>query len=300
MARDFDWNDLRSFLAVMRAGRLTVAAQAMGIDHTTLGRQVARLEEVLQTRLFERRPMGYVPTPAAERLLADAEAMETLVIGLRARMTDQVHGLTGAVRIGAPEGFGTSFLAPRIGYLALTHPGLEIELIANPRVVSLSKREADIAVTNYCPEEGRLHAVKLTDYELGIYASREYLLSHPAIRDRADLVDHTFIGYIGDLLPTSAHAYLPEVGRTISPRLRISNILTQRAVTEGGAGICVLPHFMCANRPELVRLLGEEIRIVREFWLIIHSDMRDLARVRTAVDFIVDAVHQERRLFLPE
>jgi DNA-binding transcriptional LysR family regulator len=300
MMQRFDWNDLRAFLAVVRAGRLTAAAQTLHVDHSTLSRQIGRLEASLKTHLFERRPTGYTLTNAGEWLVKEAEAIESLTVGIQSQLSDKVLNLAGSVRIGAPEGFGTYYLAPRIGQLATQHPELEIELIANPRVVSLSRREADMAVTNLCPKEGRLFATKLTDYELGLYGSRQYVDTHAPIRCREDIEGHTFIGYIPDLLPTFAHAYLGEVSPQISPRIRISNILTQVAASWGGAGLCIVPCFMAKAEPSLVRLLREEIRITREFWLIIHSDLRDVARVRTAADFIIQQVRSERRLFLPE
>jgi DNA-binding transcriptional LysR family regulator len=299
MTRAFDWNDLRAFLAVVRAGRLTAAAQSLQMDHSTLSRQIGRLETALKTRLFERRPAGYVLTIAGEWLAKEAEAIENLTIGIQSQLTDQVLGLAGSVRIGGPEGFGTSFLAPRLGQLSSQHPELEVELIANPRVVSLSKREADLAVTNFCPKEGRLYASKLTDYELGLYASSRYLDEHPPICCSSDIEAHTFISYIPDILPTFAHDYLHEIGRKIAPRIRISNILTQMSAVLGGAGLCILPCFMTNGEPGLVRLFSDEIRVFREFWLVVHSDLRDIARVRTAADFICHQVRAERHLFLP-
>lgn len=299
MNRDFDWDDLKAFLAVMRAGRLTAAARAMRVDHSTLSRRIHRLEAVLQARLFDRLTGGYRPTAAGEQLLREAEAIESLTIGMQSRLADRTSQLTGAVRIAGPEGFGTHFLAPRLGRLAADHPGIEIELIANPRVVSLSKREAEMAVTNICPQKGPLHAAKLTDYELGVYASAAYLSRHPEIGNKRELARHDFVGYIEDMLPTAAHDYLQEVGKSIVPRVRISNILTQLAAARGGVGLCVLPCFMCASRPDLIRVLPAEIRIVRSYWLVIHSDLRQLPRVRAAADFITEAVRVERGLFLP-
>lgn len=300
MNRDLDWDDLKAFLAVMRAGRLTAAAKSMRIDHSTLSRRIHRLEKALQTRLFDRLTGGYRPTAAGEQLLREAEAVESLTIGIQSRLSDGASQLTGAVRIAGPEGFGTYFLAPRLGRFTADHPGIEIELIAKPGVVSLSRREAEMAVTNICPQKGPLHASKLMDYELGVYASSAYLSHHPEIRQPRDLAGHDFIGYIEDMLPTAAHDYLQEVAKSITPKVRISNILTQLGAAGGGVGLCVLPCFMCASQPDLIRLLPSEIRIIRSYWLVIHSDLRRLPRVRAAADFITDAVRAERDLFLPD
>lgn len=299
MSDPFDWNDLKAFLAVMRTGRLTVAAKSLRVEHSTLSRRINRLEHALDVKLFERMPAGYQPSSAAEDLVKQAETIESLMIGIQSRFTDQASELTGAVRIAGPEGFGTTYLASRLRRLNEIHPNLEIELIANPRVVSLPKREAEMAITNIRPQKGSLHAFKLTDYELGVYAAREYLSSRPAIVKKAQFDDHPFIGYIDDLLPTPAHDYLNEIGKSIEPRIRLSNILTQLAAAKGALGLCVLPCFMCREVPELVRVLGDEIKIHRSYWLVIHSDLRKIARIRAAADFIADTVCAERNLFLP-
>ncbi len=299
MKQNFDWNDLQAFLAVMRTGKLTAAARLLQVDHTTLGRRISRLEDALKVRLFDRLTVGYRPTAAAEDLLADAEAIESLSAGIYARFTDQVSELTGTIRIAGPEGFGTFFLGPHLDQFQSAYPNLQLELIANPRVVSLSKREAEMAITNIRPTRGSLHAVKLTDYELGVYGSPKYLKKASPIKQKSDLEAHKFIGYIDDMLPTPTHDYLDEISKSIIPDVRISNILTQMAAAKGGAGLCVLPCFMASGQTDLQRLALDDMKITRTYWLVIQSDARQLARVRATADFIINRVQEGRRTFLP-
>jgi len=294
---DFDWNDLRAFLGIVRSGKLTAAARRIGVDHSTLGRRIGRLEAALRVRLFDRSPSGYVLTIAGERLVPQAEAMESLAIGAYGSLADEGLSLGGSVRVGTPEGFGTFFLALHIGELTKRHPELEIELVANPRGFSLSKREADIAISMSQPEEGRLHSRKLADYELGLYAARSYLERSRTIKHVSQLREHQFIGYISDLIWTPELDYLPNVSRELNPRLKISNIITQMTATLGGAGLCILPYFMANREPSLVRLFEHEIKLIRSYWLIVHSDMRDLARVRMVSAFIADVAHKVGRSF---
>lgn len=286
--RGFDWNDLQAFLAVARAGRLTVAAQQAGVDHSTLSRRVAALEQALGAKLFDRRPGGFSLTAEGERLLGDAESMESLALRMRSRLEEGVRGLTGSVRAGTPEGFGTYFLAPRLGHLQAAHPQLEVELVANPRSFSLSKREADLAVTMAKPTQGRVYADKLVDYGLGLYASRDYVEASPRIRTQADLGKHPWVGYVDDLIWTPELDYLPQVVPAAAPRTRISNVITQAAAVAGGAGLAVLPHFIARTQPALVPVLGGEVRLERSYWLVTHADTRDLARVAFMADFIRD------------
>ena len=279
----FDWNDLQAFLAVVRAGRLTVAARQLGIDHSTLSRRIAGLEAALAQTLFDRRSSGYVLTAEGERLVTDAEAMESLAIGLRARSDNGAEGLTGSVRLGVPEGFGTYFLAPRLQALAREHPQLDIELVANPRHFSLTKREADIAVAMSRPAQGHLHAYELTDYEVGLYASRAYLDEHGSIAGQADFARHPWIGYVDELMWSRELDYIGQVAPGIVPRIRISNVICQMTAVAGGAGLGMLPVFMARNEPALVRLMPDEVRLSRTYWLVTHADSRKLARVRAVV-----------------
>jgi len=299
MAGQFDWDDLQSFLAVARSGRLTLAARRMGVDHTTLGRRLQSLERALGANLFERHATGYSLTAQGESLLASAEAMEGLAMTIMEDLAGSSGSLSGAVRIGTPDGFGSFFLAPRIGQLAARHPDLEVQLVAMPRLFSLSKREADIAISLAQPDAGRLHGRKLTDYELGLYAARTYVAANPPIASVADLPGHRFISYIDDLLYTPELDYLPQISRDIRPQLKSASLVAQFRAVEAGAGIAVLPCFLVDGHADLVRLLPTEVSLIRSFWLLIHSDLRHLSRVRVTAEFIAEEVRRNSRLFRP-
>ena len=174
---------------------------------------------------------------------------------------------------------------------------LEVQLVAMPRLFSLSKREADIAVTLAHPEAGRLHARKLTDYELGLYAARSYLETASPIQGTGDLSRHRFISYIDDLLYTPELDYVPLVSRDIRPYLKSASLVAQFRAVQSGSGIAVLPCFMAAGETDLVRLLPEEVKLTRSFWLVIHSDVRHLSRIRVTAEFIADEVRRNTKLF---
>lgn len=294
---EFDWDALKTFLAVARTGRLTAAAQRLGADHTTVSRRIAGLETALQASLFHRAPTGYSLTAHGERLLPIAESMEGLSLAAQGEVGEADRSLAGTVRIGAPEGFGSYFLAPRLGALAGRHPELKVELVAIAGVFSLSKREADIAIHLSAPSEGRLVARKLTDYRLGLYASPVYLAAAPPLADRADLLAHRVIGYIEDLLQSPELDYLRQGEIPIDAQLKSSNLIAQLAAARSGAGLCVLPHFIAGGDDELVPVLKDQVSLTRAFWLVIHADLKGLARVRETADFIVEQVTTERRLF---
>ncbi len=287
--KSFEWSDLALFLAVARAGRLTAAARRLQIDHSTLSRRVASLETALHTKLFDRRQTGYVLTQQGEKLLGIVESVETSTTRIAKEIGGANLSASGSVRIGAPDGFGSFFLAPRIGRLLDTHPGLEIQLVANPRTFSLSKREADIAIGLSRPRGGKLHARKLVDFELGLYASKDYQARTP-LEDLSQLPHHRIITYIQDLIFAPELDYLEEVGVQLNATFQASNPITQQNATRAGCGIGILACFMADPDPSLVRLLRAEFSLIRTLWLIVPSEIRELSRVRVTADFIVEEV----------
>jgi DNA-binding transcriptional LysR family regulator len=298
MGQPLDWDLIRSFLAVARAGKLTVGAKQLRIDHSTLSRRISTLEKSLGAKLFDHSVLGYSLTPQGEQLLLRAEAIESSIFSLDP-LFGQSSRISGAVRIGAPDGFGTTVLAPAIGKLAAAHPELEIDLVATPTVFSLSKREADIAVALACPPRGRLHSRKLTDFEFGVYAAKADRLLWQDVKKPDDFAKLPFISYIDDLIYSPEIDYLGEISKSIVPRIRSASLVGQWQATAAGAGLCVLPCFMANSDERLVRVLPKEVRLRRTLWMVVHSDMRDIARIQVTSEFIADEVRRSRQRFLP-
>lgn len=293
----FDWNDLTAFLAVARSGRLTAAAQRLGVDHTTLSRRIGALEHALKAKLFDRSPSGYSLTEPGRRLLPTAEEMERLALAAQEAVGGSAAVVEGAVRIAAPEGFGSYFLAPRIAALKARHPGLLVQLVAQTAVFSLSKRDADVAIAVSRPPAGRLIVSRLTDYDLGLYAASAYLDAHPPIVTAADLQDHCFVSYIGELLHFPELDFLQHVAPGGATSVESSNLVAQLRATLAGAGLCVLPAFLAHEESRLVRVLPGEVSLTRTLWLTVHQDLAELARIKAVVRFIRAEVEAARASF---
>ncbi|GJD95578.1 LysR family transcriptional regulator [Methylobacterium iners] len=296
MARN--WDDLRFFLAVARAGTLTAAAQQTRTEHTTVSRRIQALEKSLNRTLFSRSNLGYALTDAGVKLLATAEAMEGAFLGTSA-MEDEATSIAGTVRIGAPDGLGSVFLAPRLHLLALRYPNIAVEILATARIFSLSRREADIAISLSSPKQSRLISRRLTDYTLFIYASEEYLGKFDPITNHKALISHPFVGYVEDMIFAKELNYLQEIGDNITCKFRSTNLLAQLYATLSGAGLCVLPHFIASLHPELVPILPERISLTRSFHMLIHEDHRNAAHIREVSSFIVDHIEKNKSLFVP-
>ena len=293
----FDWDDLRFFLAVARAGRLTAAARQLEADHTTVSRRISALEHALKAQLFERKPQGYSLTEQGERLLGLAEGMETQALAVASEVGGADLALSGTVRIGAPDGIGTYFLAPELGALAERHPGLTLQLVALPRTFSLSKREADIAVTLQQPTEGRLVSRKLTDYRLRLYASKDYLNRHGPISDLADLNGKTLVTYVADLIYSPVLDYFAGLEKHTSRRYECASVVAQLEAVRAGVGIGVLHDYAVRHFPELQVVLPE-VSYLRTYWLVTHADLRNLRRVEEVYSFILGRVRANRGLFV--
>ena len=180
-----DWDNVRVFLAVARAGQFVAGARRLHLDHATASRRVAALEAALGAKLFDRRTTGARLTSAGERFLLAAEQMESAFLHAQAEVSDIDVELTGDVRIGAPDGFSTYYLAGALRDFVEKNPGVRVQLAPLPQLTPLARREVDIVVGLDKPEAGRFVARKLTDYTLGVYASAAYLESAAAPADVA-------------------------------------------------------------------------------------------------------------------
>jgi len=292
-----DWDDFRFVLAIVRGGSVSAAAKQLGVDHATVIRRVDRLEHHLSAKLFDRRKTGYQLTQAGQRVADSAEAMESTIAANQEAVGGSRAHLTGTVRIGAPDGFGSHFLASRLVKFGERYPELDLQLVATTRLFSLSKREADIAISLSMPKAGRIVGRKLLDYTLGLYATADYLDRTPRISSRVDLPQHRFVGYIEELLFTPELDYLPQISQKIAAKFRSANLIAQLNATLSGFGIAVLPHFMASAHPELLPVLPQDVSISRTFWLLMHADSKDLARIRAVANYIYETVESERALF---
>ncbi|AWC21835.1 LysR family transcriptional regulator [Aminobacter sp. P9b] len=292
-----NWDDVRIFLAVARSGQILGAARRLELNHATVSRRVAALEEALKTKLFRRLTTGSELTPAGERFLEVAERMEADMLTARAEISGEGDEVSGTVRIGAPDGFGVAFLAQRLGALTAQHADLRIQLVPVPRTFSLSRREADIAITTERPSEGRLVAAKLVDYSLGLFASRAYVEEHGLPTSREELSAHRLIGYVPDLVVSPSLDYAAEFSPSWESAFSISSALGQVEAVRSGAGIGILHTFIARTIAEIVPVTAIA-PIRRAYWLVYHESVRPLRRIQTVAGFITKAVERERALFI--
>ncbi|AMM25920.1 LysR family transcriptional regulator [Variovorax sp. PAMC 28711] len=297
-----DWDNLRYFLELSRSGTLQGAARRLAVDHTTVARRIQALEKQVGTPLFSREAGGHRLTEAGRRLQPQVEAMEGAFLAVESATPASAQGLSGLVRIGATEGFGTVVLAPQLALFAGQHPHLVIDLLALPRLVHLSRREADIVISLERPARGPVVVTKLTDYSLRLYASKRYLARHKPIRAREDLRGHTFISYVDDLLFSKELQYLDELYKPDAFALRSTSVLAQYEATAAGAGIAVLPAFVAERDKSLRRVLPDQpqTQFTRTFWMSMPVETKHLGRMQAVWAFLRATAEQQRAVLLPD
>jgi DNA-binding transcriptional LysR family regulator len=288
-----NWDDMRFFLVLCRSRSFLAAASVLKVTHSTVSRRLSALEASLQTQLFFRTERGCRLTGAGEKLLPYAEQLEATIHLLEEDVYGKNTQLSGSIRIGAPDGFGNCFLAPRLGKFQRMHSALEIELVAVPLYYSLAKREVDILITIRKPKGGHVIARKLPSYKWGLFATKNYLKEHDQIQCLDDLRSHRVIGYIEDLLYDQELNFTNEFLPGIRPQFRSSTIVGQMNSILADNGIGLIPYFMAHSETDMVSVLPE-YSISRTFWIQLNPDSKRVARVRATIDFIVDEMESSK------
>ena len=296
----YDWNDLRFFLELSRQGKLVRAAARLQVDHTTVSRRIGALEKELDVRLFDRSPRGYQLTDAGTRLLPLAERIESESNRIYQDIAGKDARLGGTVRVAAPEALGTQVIARHVADFRREHPDIEIELVAETRRMSLSKREADIAISFSRPESGRLVAWKLCDYRLRLYGAVDYLDGLPAIESVEDLAGHGFVTYIDDLIDMPELRFFDTTVRNARVVFRSSNVSAQYNAILDGTGLGLVHCFMARSEPRLQVILPEQISVERAYWLVVHEDLRAVARVDAVCSFLTRILGENPSLMMGE
>lgn len=295
----FDWNDLRYFLELARRGKLAAAAIRLGVDHTTVARRIAALEEQLNLKLFDRESRAYKLNENGRRLLSHAEKMEAGSLALLDEIVPaSTEGPSGIVRLATPEAFGSQFLARHCGSFRNYNPGITLELVAETRSLNFSRRDADAAITLSPPGHGRVVSDKLGDYRLRLYAAPSYLQKHPPIVRLSDLGHHHFIWYVEDLLPVPELQMLDKAIGDPQVIFRTTSVTGQAHAAEAGLGIALLPCYLADRMKGLTPVLPNELTILRDLWLVIHAELHTEPHIERVGSFLKTLVTSERRALL--
>ncbi len=276
-----NWNDLRIVLAVERSASLAEAAKAVGVNETTISRRLVHLETALRAKLFERQGRRLVPTEPGLRVIETAERIETETMALENTVSGQDQMAAGTVRVSCVSLVANHLIAPRLSALLNDNPQMTVELIAESANISLTKRQADLALRMARPNaEMRNIARRIGQLDYAVYGARE--------------ADRESLGWIAY---EDKYADLPQT-RWIKERngeqnfssLVISDGDTLLQGIKAGLGKAFLPVAIGDACADLTRLDDGPPPIFREVWLLSHPDHKGLARIKIVGDWLANTI----------
>jgi len=283
-----DWEALRYFASAAQSKSLSGAARALGVEHTTVGRRLASLEQALGAALVERGPTGLSLTRLGRRVLRSAREMERIAVSIAELAVAQRTN----VRLVVPTGF-TALLTPHLQELNRTEPNLSLEIVSSARRVDLLKGEADLAIrVGPIGDEG-LVARKLADVGSALYGSRAYLSRRPEV-DPDDLSGHSVIGFHRSLADMPAAHWLAERCAGAKIVLRSREAVDLLTAVKSGGGLAVLPCFLGDGEPTLVRLTPVPIA-TRRLSLVYRRDGRLSRELRAVASLIVESLREHTK-----
>ena len=280
-----DWDGLQVFLAVVRSGRVSVAARRLGVEHTTVARRIAALEKTLGVSLFYRTSRGYLLTPEGQSVVSTAEAMERAALVVEARARETSGPPAGRVRVAMPPEYGSHWLAPKLGPFRTLYPQIELQILVGTHQRDLSRGEAELAIQPPRPTQTGMVAVRLARAAIGLYAARS-LIGDKRIRVRrlADLRDWQLCTYTAPFqVLQNAKWFQPLLGSG-SIALQSNSTHALLAAARAGAGIAVLPRFVAREHDDLVPVSDDVAS--HDILLITHPEVRRDPKVRATADFL--------------
>lgn len=287
-----DWNLLRTFIAVYEAGTLTEAAQRLGSTQPNLGRHIRALEALLGEALFVRLPGRLKPTERAHGLHAALLPMKAAVQEARRLFAEAGAKVAGTVRLAVSEVYATHVVAPLAAQWLAEQPGLEIELSVSNRPDNLLRRDADIAVRFFRPEQDDVIALHVGNTELGLYVHESFIARHGEPMDYT-LPDGTFVaGFDQDAAPLEPMFQGLPPPEPVRFRLRTDAMLARQAAIETGMGVGAYLVDVAAEKPGLRRILANRFGQVQEVWLCAHAELRRSASMRFVWSRLEQALRQ--------
>lgn len=295
-----DWNDFRLVLAIRRAGSLTAAATALGVDHSTVFRKLNALEAKLGARLFERLPGGvYQATAPGERMAVAAEKIEGEALSIGRDLSGQDRRLSGRLVVTSSETLAYSRLTRHLAAFRAAHPGIVVELIIDNRVLSLSRREADVALRPTRPKEGDLWGKRLADVAWALYGSPALIEAEGCAPDGpAALTAHPVIAWEETASGVAAAAWLVRYAPPDNLVYRTNSLVNQLVAARQGIGLALLPCYLGDAEPGVVRATPEPLSdVAGELWIVTHADLKATARVRAFFDIVGAGLARENDVF---
>ncbi|WP_282606966.1 LysR family transcriptional regulator [Pelagibius sp. Alg239-R121] len=288
-----EWDGLRDFVAVAEAGSLSAGAKRLKVSQPTVSRRIGALEAHLKTRLFDRVPRGLELTEAGEDLLQRVRRMELEALAIERFALGTDAAPEGAVRISVIELFA-EWLAEEFTAFAKTYPKIRIELIVDNASANMVRREADIAVRMFRPDQPDLVARRVGEHGLGFFAAPGYLAARGTPARFRDLREHDIVGFDEAAIVSKTAKAMDRLAPRERYVFRSNGLMVQVAAMKAGIGVGGTSAFLAERQGGLVRVLADKANIMQEIWLVTHVDLRRSARIRATMDFLASVFEKNR------
>ena len=285
-----DWNDLRTVLAVARAGSLAGAARVLELRHSTVFRRIEQAERRLGSRLFERSRSGWSPNPQGEAVARAAAEMESAALGAERAISGADARLEGTIRIATSELLAGHLLLPLLRPFLAEHPDIEIECDVSNRNVDLTRREADLALRATPQPPDMLVGRRIGSMRYAVYAAKPLIGKRQSAPVLGEL---PWVGFDERIAHFQIAQWFRQALPDVRPRLRLDSMSALMKAAAAGIGAVLLPTFAAAQEPALVRVTEEIDGPEMGLWLLSHPDVRGNARVRALAAHLAQAVPLE-------
>lgn len=290
-------DDLLVLLAVSRHRHFTDAAEALGLNHTTVSRRISRLENDLGGKVLERSADGWQLTTLGQSVLPSAEEVERAV----ARIASTQAGgssLSGVVRISATDGFSAFVVSAAVAQCRVRHPGIRVEVVTATRPAQQRRSGLDIEIVVGKPAAEPGEAALVSPYVLGLYASERYLRERGKPETLEELADHELVYFVDSMLNVDALGAPRRLRMDMQDALTSTNVFVQVHATRAGVGIGLLPCFMAEQHLDLVRILPDAVHERLEYWMVVHTEAQQQRSVTTVAEAIVKQARAMRPMLL--
>lgn len=282
-----DWNDLKYVKQIAQAGSVAEAARELSVHQSTVFRRLNTLEKDLGVRLFERLSTGYVMTAAGEDFCQAADRIEVDIANLNRRISGQDMRPSGTIRVTTSDALFIKLLSPCFAKFRAAYPEIELEVLISTEVFNLTKRDADIAIRTTKNPPETLVGRKVTRVSSAVYGSKQYLKTHPNLKN---LSRHDWIGFDEGIMDAATAQWMKQMVPSDRCQYRLNTCAALLATVKANLGLAVLPCYVGDTEPDLVQVMPEIAELEKDLWMLTHEDLRYVTRIRTFIDFVASAL----------
>jgi DNA-binding transcriptional LysR family regulator len=288
-----DWDDLQVFLNVVEHGTIAGAARTLSVNHSTVLRRVGHLEDTLKARLFDRLPGGYALTSTGHDLAEHLSGVSEQIDSAHRQLMGLDVEIKGVIRFTSTDTLIHGMLMPLMARFRELYPQVQIQVVMDNSLLSLTRREADVAVRGSNKPPPNLVGRQVGVIQTALYASKAYLKT---LGRKRTLADYEWVAPDESLSHIDQAKWINQNVDSSRIAVRVDSLVGMVEAVQHGMGVGWLLCPLAKARPDLVRLEPVEPSFDTRIWILAHPDLRKVARIRAFTQFLFDALSQDERL----